>query len=107
MRNINKEHRERLSTSEKLGLWVTKKIGTMICAYIFAVIGIISLVGAITSNAFLAMTFGAVSSYFLQLVLLPIIMVGQNVQSRHAEHVADATFKEVDDIHRKLDNLLK
>ena len=36
--------------------------------------------------------FGSLSSYFLQLVLLPIIMVGQNVQGRHGEIQADEAF---------------
>lgn len=64
-----------------LAVLITKSVGTMWCAYIFAVIGITSLVGAFTGNTQLALIAGGISSYFLQLVLLPIIIVGQNVIS--------------------------
>ena len=72
-----------------LAVWITKHVGTMWCAYVFAAIGVGSLVGAFTGNALLALTCGAVSSYFLQLVLLPVIMVGQNVQQAHADAVSE------------------
>lgn len=80
------------SLNERLAVWLTKHTGTMLCAYIFAGIGVGSLVGVFTSNTFLAALFGSISSYFLQLVLLPILSVGQNVLSRHAELQADEQF---------------
>jgi hypothetical protein len=64
-----------------LAVVITKSVGTMWCAYVFAVIGITSLVGVLTQNTLLALIAGSISSYFLQLVLLPIIIVGQNVIS--------------------------
>lgn len=92
-RNVNEVHAaERLSFNDRVAVWISKNVGTMICAYIFAVIGVASLVGAVTQNLVLSATFGALSSFFLQLVLLPIIMVGQNVQSRHAELQADEAY---------------
>ncbi len=101
-RNVNKVHQaERLGLNDRIAVFISKRVGSMVCAYIFAGIGIASLVGALTENALLALTFGALSSYFLQLVLLPIIMVGQNVQARHSELQADesyhATMKTCDD----------
>lgn len=78
--------------NEQLAVWLTKHTGTMLCAYIFAGIGVGSLVGVFTGNTFLAALFGSISSYFLQLVLLPILSVGQNVLSRHAELQADEQF---------------
>jgi uncharacterized membrane protein YhiD involved in acid resistance len=71
--------------NEKIALWITKHVGTMTCAYIFLVIGIGSLVGIITGNTTLALACGAISSYVLQLVLLPIIIVGQNLNSKKTE----------------------
>jgi hypothetical protein len=62
----------------------------MWCAYVFSVIGVGSLVGVFTGNALLALAFGGISSYFIQLVLLPVIMVGQNVQQAHADARAQA-----------------
>jgi hypothetical protein len=37
-----------------------------------------------------------VSSNFLQLVLLPIIIVGQNIQAKAADARAEATYKDAD-----------
>jgi hypothetical protein len=77
-----------------LAIHITKNVGTMYCAYLFAVIGIMGVVGAFTGNGQIVLIVGAISGYFLQLVLLPVIMVGQNITSdksdkHHAEHKAD------------------
>ena len=85
-----------------LALWITKHVGTMGCAYVFAAIGVGSLIGALTGNALLALTCGAVSSYFLQLVLLPIIMVGQNVQQAHADAVSEQNHAMLTDLLKRL-----
>lgn len=73
-----------------LAVLITKNVGTMWCAYVFSVIGITSLVGALTGNTQLALIFGGISSYFLQLVLLPVIIVGQNVISASQDARAEA-----------------
>lgn len=80
------------SLNTRIAVALTKRVGTMQTAYMFAGIGIGSLVGVFTGNAFLAALFGSVSSYFLQLVLLPILSVGQNVLSAHQEAQADQQF---------------
>ena len=74
----------------RLAVLITKNVGTMWAAYVFAVIGIASLVGALTGNLTLTLLAGGLSSYFLQLVLLPIIMVGQNVISASQDARAEA-----------------
>lgn len=56
---------------------ITASIGTMACAYLFGIFGAIGMYGAFTDNTKLVLIVGAISGYFLQLVLLPIIMVGQ------------------------------
>jgi uncharacterized membrane protein len=76
----------------RLAVALTRYTGTMWTAYLFAGIGIGSLVGVFTNSVFLALLFGSISSYFLQLVLLPIIMTGQNVLGRKAELQADEQF---------------
>jgi hypothetical protein len=73
-----------------LAVLITKNVGTMWCAYVFAVIGIVSLVGAVTGNLTLTLIAGGISSYFLQLVLLPVIIVGQNVISTSQDARAEA-----------------
>jgi hypothetical protein len=76
--------------NSSLAVFITRGIGTMWAAYIFAVIGITSLVGALTNNLTLTLVAGGISSYFLQLVLLPIIIVGQNVISASQDARAEA-----------------
>jgi uncharacterized membrane protein len=112
IRNINKEHRESLSTQEKLALAITKGVGSMYCAYIFAAIALISLPDAIHSGK--AALVSWVAQTFLQLVLLSIIMVGQNVSSKHSELRADADYevnlkaeKEIEDIKQSLAEIKK
>ena len=70
-----------------VALWVTEKVGTMSCAYAFAVIALISLPEALSSEDPLEIV-SWIAQTFLQLVLLSIIIVGQNIQSEFAEQQA-------------------
>lgn len=91
--HVHKREQQAAGFNTRVAVWLTKNVGTMQCAYIFAGIGIGSLIGVFTNSVFLAALFGSVSSYFLQLVLLPILSVGQNVLGRHAELQSDEMFK--------------
>jgi hypothetical protein len=62
----------------------------MWCAYAFALFDLISLPSAIRSGPSAVVTW--VAQTFLQLVLLSVIMVGQNVQAAAADKRAEATF---------------
>ena len=74
----------------KLAAKITSGVATMWCAYIFAVIALISLPAALSSGS--AITIVAwVAQTFLQLVLLSIIMVGQNVASASVEQKINET----------------
>ena len=72
-----------------LGLHITVIVGTMWAAYAFAAIALVSLPDNIHSTQNLILW---ISSSFLQLVLLPIIIVGQNIQARAADKRAEATY---------------
>jgi len=82
-----------------LAVLITKNVGTMWAAYIFSVIGLTSLFGVVTNNITLTLLFGGLSSYFLQLVLLPIIMVGQNVISASQDARAEADHLTLTTLH--------
>ncbi|MBV8527406.1 MAG: DUF1003 domain-containing protein [Candidatus Dormibacteraeota bacterium] len=84
------------SFNGRLALWITNNVGTMWCAYIFAVIGITGIVASLTNNTTLVLIVAAVSGYFLQLVLLPIIIVGQNLQAEAADHRSEQTYKDAE-----------
>jgi len=79
----------------KVGLMITLGVGTMICAYIFAIIALISLPSAIKSHN-LTIIIAWISSNFLQLVLLPVIIVGQNIQAAASDKRAEDTYKDAE-----------
>ena len=81
------------SFNNKLGLSITKRIGTMWAAYAFFALTLISLPSALSSgNVLVIVTW--VAQTFLQLVLLPIIIVGQNLQSAASDKRAIATYED-------------
>jgi hypothetical protein len=79
----------------KVGLRITLLVGTMLAGYIFAIIALLSLPSAISSHN-LTIIIAWVSSNFLQLVLLPVIIVGQNIQAKAADKRSEATYNDAD-----------
>lgn len=75
----------------KIGLKITLVVGTMWCAYLFTVIALVSAPSAFKSGNSLIMI-AWIAQTFLQLVLLPIIIVGQNVQAAAADARSQATY---------------
>ena len=75
----------------RVGLRITVLVGTMWAAYVFGLIALVSLPSNIHSKQLFILW---LSSSFLQLVLLPIIIVGQNIQATAADKRSEATFKD-------------
>jgi hypothetical protein len=86
---------ERVGLNGKIGLMITTLVGTMICAYVFGIIALVSLPSAISSHN-LTIIIAWVSSNFLQLVLLPVIIVGQNLQAKASDKRAESTYKDAE-----------
>lgn len=86
----------------KLALIITRSVGTMACAYLFALIALISLPAAITSGQVIVIV-AWIAQTFLQLVLLSIIMVGQSVQSAASDARATKEFADTEVILDRLD----
>ena len=99
LRNINIERRERLSGVDRIALFVTEHVGTM---------GFFSLIFVWTVFWFGWNIFGPEAARFdpypafvlwlfisnmIQIFLLPLIMVRQNLQGRHAEARTEADFE--------------
>ena len=82
-----------------LAVTVTKSVGTMWAAYAFTVIAIGGGVAVLTQNAFLTALSVLISQTFLQLVLLPIIIVGQNVISEAQDARAEADHLTLSTLH--------
>jgi hypothetical protein len=77
----------------KVGLRITVIVGTMWAAYIFALLAFVSLPSTIKAHSATVLVLW-LSSEFLQLVLLPIIIVGQNIQATAADARAQATYND-------------
>jgi hypothetical protein len=79
-----------------LGDRITKGVGTMWCAYAFALIAFISLPEAIHTGTSALISW--IAQTFLQLVLLSIIIVGQKVEGAAADTRADDTYRDAEAI---------
>ena len=113
--NIRNEMAKVNTFNAKVAVLITKIVGSMYCAYGFAVLALCSLPAILSQFSALANTFphwmtsasllalvAWVSSYFLQLVLLSVIMVGQDVQSQSS----DARALDTDENTKRLIDLL-
>jgi hypothetical protein len=78
----------------KLAIIITKLVGSMWCAYVFGLFDLISLPDAIKAGT--ASIIAWIAQTFLQLVLLSVIMVGQNVQADAADKRSEATYKDTE-----------
>lgn len=86
---------ERVGINGKLGLFITTIVGTMWAAYLFTIIALISLPAAIKTGENIVIV-AWIAQTFLQLVLLPIIIVGQNIQATASDKRADQTYKDAE-----------
>ncbi|HEV3212083.1 MAG TPA: DUF1003 domain-containing protein [Acidimicrobiales bacterium] len=78
----------------RFGLWITIVVGTMWCAYLFTGIALVALPDAVKQGTYFIVVW--LSSSFLQLVLLPIIIVGQNIQAKAADKRAEETYQDAE-----------
>jgi len=88
--NANIKHKESLTTLDKVAVFITSIVGTMWCAIAFTLLTLVSLPDAIRGGK--ATIISWIAQTFLQLVLLSVIMVGQNLQNKHSEARADYNF---------------
>ena len=79
----------------KIALVITVAVGSMWCAYLFIALALVSAQASFaTGDKIIVVTW--ISQSFLQLVLLPIIIVGQNVQALAADKRAEQTYKDAE-----------
>ncbi len=83
------------SFNGRLALKITAIVGTMWCAYAFAVLALVVLPQATSSPLLLVQW---ISQTFIQLVMLSILMVGQNIQGKAADQRAADTYKDAEAI---------
>lgn len=78
----------------KIAVWITLGVGSMSCAWLFAILAVAGLPTALKpGNIGFLFWF---SSDLLQLTLLSIIIVGQNIQAQAADKRAQQTYLDVE-----------
>ncbi len=91
LRNVNQEAAEKITPLDKLALWITVHVGSMGCFLVISAwTGIwlgwnLLAPAALQFDPPMAFVFWLFISNVIQLLLMPLVMVGQNVQGSHAE----------------------
>jgi hypothetical protein len=101
LRGLRSEVKKANGFNAKIAVFLTNIVGSMWCAYAFAILAFIGLRPALKPGgegiiAWIAQT-------FLQLVLLSVIMVGQNVQSVASDVRSEHTYQDTVQILDRLD----
>jgi hypothetical protein len=81
--------------NKRAAIAITDHVGTMTCAYLFALLALISLPAAIASGALIVIV-AWIAQTFLQLVLLSVILVGQKIQSIASDARTEKTFEDTE-----------
>ena len=97
--NVNVKHRESLSALERFAVKVTDQVGSM---GFFIIIFVWTLLWLgwntiapkdLRFDPYPAFVLWLFVSNMIQIFLMPLIMIGQNLQGRHAEKRAEADFE--------------
>ena len=99
LRNINIERSQHLSKLDKLAMWITDHVGTM--GFFILIFGWTVIWLGWNMVAPVAMRFDPYPAFVLwlflsnmiQIFLMPLIMIGQNLQANHSEARAEADFE--------------
>jgi uncharacterized membrane protein len=95
--NVNDRHRQSLTRQDRIALVITSAIGTMYAVYFFAIFmaGWMIWQTSIAHKPFDPYPFAFLLfiGNIIQLLLMPLIMVGQNILGRHAEIRSDEEYK--------------
>ncbi|MGD1013204.1 MAG: DUF1003 domain-containing protein [Acidimicrobiales bacterium] len=104
LRNLNHQN-PFVRLNARFGLKITLVVGTMWCAYVFTIIALFALPSAVKQGTYFIVVW--LSSSFLQLVLLPIIIVGQNIQAKAADKRAEDTYKDAEAVLKEAEEIQK
>lgn len=101
LHSSNKANSQSIYTriNSRVALKITKLVGSMWCAYFFALLALISLPTAISSDNPLTLD-SWIAQTFLQLVLLPVIIVGQNIQQAENEERAKKDSLKIEELYK-------
>ena len=98
VRNVNVEHRENLSKINAIALQITERVGSMgffIIIFSWTVTWLswnVVAPSGLRFDPYPAFVLWLFISNMIQIFLMPLIMIGQNLQSKHAEIRAEEDF---------------
>ena len=99
VRNVNAEYQKKITRIDKLAIWITTRVGTMGFFFIiFTWTALWLLWNALAPvtyrfDPFPAFVLWLFISNMIQIFLMPLIMVGQNLQGAHSELRAEADYE--------------
>ncbi len=115
--DVNQRQKENLNSIDRLALWITDHVGSMgffLIIFIWTVAWLgwnIFAPDELVFDTRPAFVLWLFISNMIQMLLLPLIMIGQNIQARHAELRAEADFqvnrkseKEIEIVLQHLEN---
>jgi len=112
VRNVNREFHPRLTRLEKLAIWITERVGTMgffLIIFSWTVVWLSWNMFApqhLRFDPYPAFVLWLFISNMIQIFLMPLIMIGQNLQGRHAEARAEADFEVNTKAEREIETIL-
>lgn len=101
----NEYKKDKLALLDRVAVFITNVVGTVWCAVAFALLALISLPEAINGGASSIVEW--TTQTFLQLVLLSIILVGQNIQTTRSELKSERDLETDLAIKNELEILIK
>lgn len=81
--------------NSRFALLITVAVGSMWCAYIFALLAFVSLPSVLKQGDMIVIV-AWIAQTFIQLVLLPVIIVGQNLQAAASDKRSQQTYDDAE-----------
>ena len=110
-RNVNEVQKEEQATAglnTRIAIGLTNGVGTMWTAYTFAVIAVVGLFAILgVFSPIVALLVAWASQTLIQLVLLPVIMVGQNVLGHKAELQSEEQFRTTMSTYHDIEQIMQ
>jgi uncharacterized membrane protein len=112
IQNVNVVHKEKLSKLDKVAIFITDRVGTMgffIIIFVWTAFWLswnILAPASLKFDPFPAFVLWLFISNMIQIFLMPLLMVGQNLQGRHSEARAEADYEVNTEAEKEIETIL-
>ena len=113
MHNVHHQVKERISTLDRLALWTTQRVGTMgffLAIFVWTVLWLgwnLLAPARLQFDPPMGFVFWLFISNLIQILLMPLIMVGQNIQGLHSELRAESDLQVNIKAEREIEAVLR